>query len=138
MDFNSGLPVSRLAVVLAHLPLRGLFKGTRSFGIVAKNQRWKTSFPMLGQLIRRRRSAFLSITGTWCNKKITKHTQHDRETTAMKNFTTQIKRFLISEDGPTAVEYAVMLALIIVVCLTAVGAVGTNANLKFTAVKNAL
>jgi pilus assembly protein Flp/PilA len=56
----------------------------------------------------------------------------------MKHFTTEIKRFLISEDGPTAVEYAVMLALIIVVCLTAVGAVGTNANLKFTAVKNAL
>ena len=29
-----------------------------------------------------------------------------------------VKRFLVSEDGPTAVEYAVMLALIIVVCLT--------------------
>ena len=47
-----------------------------------------------------------------------------------------IKRFLASEDGPTAVEYAVMLALIIVVCLTAIQAVGTNANNKFNAVKN--
>ncbi len=48
------------------------------------------------------------------------------------------KRFMVSEDGPTAVEYAVMLALIVVVCLTAIQAVGTNANTKFTAVKNAL
>jgi pilus assembly protein Flp/PilA len=33
-----------------------------------------------------------------------------------------------SEDGPTAVEYAVMLALVIVVCIAAVTALGTNAN----------
>ncbi len=49
-----------------------------------------------------------------------------------------VTRFLVSEDGPTAVEYAVMLALIIVVCLTAIQAVGTNANNQFNAVKNAL
>jgi pilus assembly protein Flp/PilA len=49
-----------------------------------------------------------------------------------------VKRFLVSEDGPTAVEYAVMLALIIVVCLTAIQAVGTNANNKFNQVQNAL
>lgn len=49
-----------------------------------------------------------------------------------------VKQFLVSEDGPTAVEYAVMLALIVVVCLTAIQAVGTNANNKFNAVKNAL
>ena len=49
-----------------------------------------------------------------------------------------LKRFLVSEDGPTAVEYAVMLALIIVVCLTAIQAVGTKANTKFNAVANAL
>ncbi len=53
-------------------------------------------------------------------------------------FVNSITRFLISEDGPTAVEYAVMLALIIVVCLTAIQAVGTNANAKFNTVKNAL
>jgi len=56
----------------------------------------------------------------------------------MKDFANSIKRFLVSEDGPTAVEYAVMLALIIVVCLTAIQAVGTNANAKFNQVQNAL
>jgi pilus assembly protein Flp/PilA len=49
-----------------------------------------------------------------------------------------IKRFLVSEDGPTAVEYAVMLALIIVVCLTAIQAVGTNASTTFTNVSTQL
>ena len=36
-----------------------------------------------------------------------------------------------SEDGPTAVEYAIMLALIVIVCLTAIQAVGTAANSAF-------
>ena len=49
----------------------------------------------------------------------------------MKSFAKKVQRFLASEDGPTAVEYAVMLALIIVVCLAAVGSVGTAANTKF-------
>ena len=39
--------------------------------------------------------------------------------------------FLKNEDGPTAVEYAVMLALIIVVCITAIGTLGSNANRSF-------
>lgn len=56
----------------------------------------------------------------------------------MKNFMQSVKRFLVSEDGPTAVEYAVMLALIIVVCLTAIQAVGTNASAKFNEVANKL
>ena len=42
--------------------------------------------------------------------------------------------FLKAEDGPTAVEYAVMLALIIVVCITAITTLGTNANKTFTTV----
>jgi pilus assembly protein Flp/PilA len=41
------------------------------------------------------------------------------------------KRFLEAEDGPTAVEYAVMLALIIVVCITAITTLGSNANGTF-------
>jgi pilus assembly protein Flp/PilA len=41
-------------------------------------------------------------------------------------------RFLKTEDGPTAVEYAVMLALIIVVCLTAIGTLGTQTNTTFS------
>ncbi len=54
----------------------------------------------------------------------------------MKNFANSVKRFLVSEDGPTAVEYAVMLALIVIVCLTAIQAIGTNANAKFGQVQN--
>ncbi|MAT16194.1 MAG: Flp family type IVb pilin [Planctomyces sp.] len=56
----------------------------------------------------------------------------------MKNFVNSVKHFLESEDGPTAVEYAVMLALIVIVCLTAISAIGTNANTKFEAVRDAL
>lgn len=56
----------------------------------------------------------------------------------MKNFVNSVKHFLESEDGPTAVEYAVMLALIVVVCLTAIQAIGTNANAKFDAVNASL
>lgn len=44
----------------------------------------------------------------------------------------RVVRFLSSEDGPTAVEYAVMLALIIIVCLVAIQQLGQNANTSFT------
>jgi pilus assembly protein Flp/PilA len=54
----------------------------------------------------------------------------------MKNLALKVQRFLVSEDGPTAVEYAVMLALIIVVCLTAIQAVGTNAASTFNTVSS--
>jgi pilus assembly protein Flp/PilA len=46
--------------------------------------------------------------------------------------------FIKSEDGPTAVEYAVMLSLIVVVCLIAIQAVGTNASNTFMNVANSL
>ena len=49
----------------------------------------------------------------------------------MKSLTLKVQRFLVSEDGPTAVEYAVMLALIVIVCLTAIRSIGTNANTTF-------
>ena len=49
-----------------------------------------------------------------------------------------VKNFLQAEDGPTAVEYAVMLALIIVVCIAAITALGTNANATFTSVGNSI
>jgi len=42
-----------------------------------------------------------------------------------------LKKFLKSEDGPTAVEYAVMLALIIVACIVTITALGTKANSSF-------
>ncbi len=50
----------------------------------------------------------------------------------MRMLAKKVHRFLVSEDGPTAVEYAVMLALIIIVCLTAITSLGTSANQTFT------
>ena len=50
----------------------------------------------------------------------------------MKKFATKVQNFLKSEDGPTAVEYAIMLALIVIVCLTAIQAIGTSAKTTFT------
>ena len=52
----------------------------------------------------------------------------------IKNVVTFVKK----EDGPTAVEYAVMLALIIVVCIAAVTAIGTNSSATFSAVGSAI
>lgn len=56
----------------------------------------------------------------------------------MNQLKAAIVDFLKREDGPTAVEYAVMLALIIVVCITAISALGSNANKTFTTVSNSL
>ncbi len=56
----------------------------------------------------------------------------------MKALALKVQRFLVCEDGPTAVEYAVMLALIVIVCLTAIQAIGTKASAKFNAAANAL
>jgi pilus assembly protein Flp/PilA len=54
------------------------------------------------------------------------------EVPPMKRFQLTLVSFLRDEDGPTAVEYAVMLALIIVVCITAVTTLGSNANNTFS------
>ena len=56
----------------------------------------------------------------------------------MKAFMHRVRNFLASEDGPTATEYAVMLALIIVVCIAAVTTLGQNANTQFGTVRDAL
>jgi pilus assembly protein Flp/PilA len=56
----------------------------------------------------------------------------------MRRFSEALVNFLKREDGPTAVEYAVMLALIIVVCLGAITILGQNANTTFTGVGNAI
>ena len=52
----------------------------------------------------------------------------------MKHITRIAWDFLRNEDGPTAVEYAVMLALIIVVCIAAISALGSNASSTFNTV----
>ncbi len=56
----------------------------------------------------------------------------------MVHIAKKMHRFLVSEDGPTAVEYAVMLALIIVVCLVAISSLGSNAKTTFTNVANSI
>ena len=45
---------------------------------------------------------------------------------------------MVSEDGPTAVEYAVMLALILVACVTIVSSLGTSVSSTFNKVNTAL
>jgi pilus assembly protein Flp/PilA len=56
----------------------------------------------------------------------------------MSKFVASVKRFVTSEDGPTAVEYAVMLALIIVVCIAVITQVGTSSSATFNSVNGAL
>lgn len=50
----------------------------------------------------------------------------------------KLRTFIRSEEGPTAVEYAVMLALIVVVCVGAIRTIGTRANTTFTSVATGL
>lgn len=45
-------------------------------------------------------------------------------------------QFLKNEDGPTAVEYAIMMTLIIVVCMVAISTLGTNTSNTYTYVSN--
>ena len=56
----------------------------------------------------------------------------------MNSLARYFRRLLVSEDGPTAVEYAVMLALIIVICLTAISSVGTQVSTQFGSVSKSL
>ncbi|QJW92886.1 Flp family type IVb pilin [Frigoriglobus tundricola] len=56
----------------------------------------------------------------------------------MRYATKQLVSFLKAEDGPTAVEYAVMLALIVVVCISAITSLGANANSTFSFVGSSL
>ena len=52
----------------------------------------------------------------------------------MRQYLKNVVKFVKQEDGPTAVEYAVMLALIIVVCIAAISALGSNAQGTFNKV----
>ena len=62
--------------------------------------------------------------------------QQEKMENTMKSLAKKLQRFLVSEDGPTAVEYAVMLALIIIVCLTAITAIGQQAAATFQSIAN--
>ena len=50
----------------------------------------------------------------------------------MRRLNLSVVSFLKAEDGPTAVEYAVMLAFIIVVCIAAITTLGTSTNSTFS------
>jgi pilus assembly protein Flp/PilA len=54
----------------------------------------------------------------------------------LKKMKNAVVNFLKREDGPTAVEYAVMLALIIVVCIAAISALGSQSGNTFNYVGN--
>lgn len=56
----------------------------------------------------------------------------------MKNLMTKVQNFINDESGPTAVEYAVMLALIIVVCIGTVTTLGTQVDATFQGVQDGL
>jgi len=56
----------------------------------------------------------------------------------MNALSAKVRRFLVSEDGPTAVEYAVMLALIVVACVTIVKNLGTSISGTFSSVSSAI
>ncbi len=49
----------------------------------------------------------------------------------MRTLVSQAKRFLLEEEGATATEYAVMIALIILVCISAVAAMGEKVSSVF-------
>jgi len=56
----------------------------------------------------------------------------------MKWLKNTVKSFVVNEDGPTATEYAVMLALIIIVALAAITLLGQQVSTIFTNVTDGL
>jgi len=50
----------------------------------------------------------------------------------------RVQRFLTNEDGPTAVEYAVMLSLILVACITIVTTLGGKVSGVFNNVNSSI
>jgi pilus assembly protein Flp/PilA len=56
----------------------------------------------------------------------------------MKRFLDAVVEFLKSEDGPTSVEYAINIALVVTVCVSAMSSIGNKASKTFTTVSNAI
>ncbi len=56
----------------------------------------------------------------------------------MKTLVKRMHSFLRSEDGPTVTEYAVMLALIIVVCMAGITLIGNKVKSIFTTITGGL
>lgn len=62
----------------------------------------------------------------------------ERGKTLLSTFCNKLKRFQINEDGPTAVEYAVILALIVGACLATVQSLAVATADSFDASTNAI
>jgi pilus assembly protein Flp/PilA len=91
--------------------------------------------------MRERQARLSSAHGCWRTGAVFAATNEQRvglikEDSTMRTLGQLTLNFLKNEDGPTAVEYAVMLALIIVVCITAISALGSNTSNTFVYVGN--
>ena len=64
--------------------------------------------------------------------------EDSRKTSTLKMGWKQIRRFLVAEDGPTAVEYAVMLMLVVAVCISAVSLIGHKTQDSFAKSANSI
>lgn len=56
----------------------------------------------------------------------------------MQDLVMSIRNFLRDEEGASAVEYGVLVALIIVVCIAAIAIIGTQLNIAFQTVADCL
>ncbi len=56
----------------------------------------------------------------------------------MEKFIGKMKALVKDEEGAAAVEYGVLVALIIAVCIAAIVIIGNKLNLTFTSVGNAI
>jgi len=70
--------------------------------------------------------------------KLIKHTLHEslrmsdaHQSNWPQRIARSVQQFFMEEDGPTAVEYAVMLALILIACLGSIGALADATGSSF-------
>jgi len=56
----------------------------------------------------------------------------------VSHIVSHVRQLLTSEDGPAAVEYAVMLALVLVVCIAVLTTLGQNVNSTFSTVNGSM
>ena len=56
----------------------------------------------------------------------------------MKTLLYKMAYFVANEEGPTVVEYAFMMALLIIVCITAISLIGGKVSATFTTLESGL
>lgn len=56
----------------------------------------------------------------------------------MKSFTSAVRNFVSNEDGAALVEYALLVALIAIICILGVTTLGSKVNDKFTTIGSSL